>query len=84
MARSASLVSLRRLGDEIIDLYLDWREEAAAVGDACGRWAAAPAGEEDRWFAAYTAALDREEAAARRYADVLANGERFAQRWGAR
>jgi hypothetical protein len=26
--------SLRRLRDEIIDLYLDWREGAAAVADA--------------------------------------------------
>jgi hypothetical protein len=30
--------SLRRLRDEIIDLYLDWREEAAAVADAYALW----------------------------------------------
>ena len=70
-------------GDEILDLYLDWREEAAAVADAYASWAGAPAGEEGRCFAAYTAALDREEAAARSYADVLAIGERLSQQWGA-
>jgi hypothetical protein len=47
--RSEWLAPLRRLRDEIIDLYLDRREEAAA----------------------------------RSYADVLVNGERFSQRWGA-
>ena len=31
--------SLTRLRDEIIDLYLDWREEAAAVADAYAMWA---------------------------------------------
>ena len=77
--RSALHVSLRRLRDEIIDLYLDWREEAAAVADAY-----ATLGGRDREttraarFAAFLAAIDREEAAARSYADVLANGERLA------
>ena len=82
--RSALHASLRRLRDEILDLYLDWREEAAAVADAYASWADAPAGEEGRCFAAYLAAIDREEAAARSYADVLANGERLSHRWGAR
>jgi hypothetical protein len=81
--RSALHAALRRLVDEIIDLHLDWREEAAAVADAYESWAGAPAGEERRCFAVYTAALDREEAAARNYADVLANGERLSQLWGA-
>ena len=75
--RSTLHAPLRRLRDEILDLYLDWREEAAAVADAYASWAGAPAGEEGRCFAAYTAALDREEAAARSYADVLASGERL-------
>ena len=35
-----------------------------AVADAYSSWPGAPAGEEGRRFAAYTAALDREEAAA--------------------
>jgi hypothetical protein len=72
-----------RLRDEIIDMYLDWREEAAAVADAYAMWADAPTGERGRRFAAVTAAIDREEAAARSYADVLANGERLSQCRGA-
>jgi hypothetical protein len=81
--RSALHAPLSRLRDEIIDLYLDWRAEAAAVDDAYESWAGAPAGEEGRCFAAYTAALDREEAAARSYADALASGERLKQGRGA-
>ena len=69
--------------DELLDLYLNWREGAAAVADAYSSWAGAPAGEEGRCFAAYTAALDREEAAPRSYADVAAIGERLSQQWGA-
>ena len=75
--RSALHVSLRRLRDEIIDLYLDWREEAAGGADAYATWADAPADEKGPCFAAYLAAIDREEAAARSYADVVSNGERL-------
>jgi hypothetical protein len=81
--RSTLRAPLRRLRDEILDLYLDWREQAAAVADAYASWEGAPAGEEVRWFAVYLAALDREEAAARSYADVLANAERLLRRWKA-
>jgi hypothetical protein len=81
--RSAPPAPLRRLRDQIIDLYLDWREETAAVADAYARWTGAPAGEQGRSFAAYAAALDREEAAARGYADALAKGERLLHGGGA-
>ena len=81
--RSALQAPLGPLRDQIIDLYLDWCEETAAVADAYARWAGAPAGEQGRRFAAYAAALDREEAAARGYAHALANGERLSQGWGA-
>ena len=77
--RSAMRASLRRLRDEIIDLYLDWRKEAAAVADAYALWADATADDKAARFAAFTAAIDREEAAARSYAAVLANGERVLQ-----
>ena len=77
--RSAMRASLRRLRDEILDLYLAWREEAAAVADAYALWADATAGEKPARFAAFTAAIDREEAAARSYVNVLANGERVPQ-----
>jgi hypothetical protein len=56
--RNALDAPLRRLRDEILDLYLDWREQAAAVADAYASWEGAPAGEEGQCFAAYTAALD--------------------------
>ena len=77
-------VSLRRLRDEIIDSYLAWREEAAAVADAYALWADATADDKAARFAAFTAAIDREEAAARNYADVLASGERLSHRWETR
>ena len=70
--RSGARASLRRLRDEIIDLYLAWREEAAAVADAYALWADATADDKAARFAAFTAAIDREEAAVRSYADVLA------------
>ena len=73
--------SSRRLRDEIIDLYLDWREEAAAVAGAYALWADAPVDDKAARFAAVTAAIDREEAAARGYADVLASGERVLHWW---
>ena len=79
--RCAMRASLWRLRDEIIDLYLDWREEAAAVADAYALWADATADDKAARFAAFTAAIDREDAAARSYADVLANGERVLHSW---
>jgi hypothetical protein len=74
--RSATRASSGRLRDELIDLYLDWREEAAAVADMYALWADATADDKSARFAAVTAAIDREEAAARSYADLLADGER--------
>jgi hypothetical protein len=79
--RSALNGALRRLRDEIIDLYLDWREEASAVADAYARWTDATADDRAALFVAFTAAIDREEAAARTYAAALANGERVQQSW---
>jgi hypothetical protein len=73
--------SLPRLRDEIIDLYLDWREESAALGDAYACWGDASADDKAACFAAFTAALDREEAAARTYAEMLTNGESLLRSW---
>lgn len=53
--------------DEMLACYVDWREDAAAVADAYRRWSSAPTAEESIWFAAYGAALEQEESAARRY-----------------
>ena len=76
--RSALRAPLRRLRDEIVDLYVDWREEAAAVADAYALWADATADDKAARFAAFMAAIDREEAAARSYADVLAAAQLLA------
>jgi hypothetical protein len=62
----------RQLEDDTVLAYVEWREECAAVWDAYGRWASAPAGERTRAYAAYPAALDREEAAANVYAKLIA------------
>jgi len=56
-----------RLVDYVLTAYVDWREEAQATSDAYRRWARGPADEETGRFAAYTAALDQEEASAVAY-----------------
>lgn len=74
--RGALNMALRRLRDEIIDLYLDWREEAAAAADAYALWTDATWDDRAAHFVAFMAAIDREEAAALSYAAAVANGER--------
>jgi hypothetical protein len=49
------------LNDEFLDSYVSWREEAATVQTAYDHWQAG----ETLAFAAYHAALDREEQAAK-------------------
>ena len=53
-----------RVVDSYLESYVRWREEAGAVRDAYAFWLAARRGERQREFAAYVAALEREEAAA--------------------
>jgi hypothetical protein len=53
--------------DEMLACYVDWREDAAAAADAYRRWSCAPTAEESIRFAAYRAALEQEESAARSY-----------------
>jgi hypothetical protein len=62
----------KRLVDEAMDAYVDWREECAAVWDAYDRFARAPVADAPLAFSAYRAALDREECASRAYADLMA------------
>ncbi|MGA2010019.1 MAG: hypothetical protein ABSH51_05715 [Solirubrobacteraceae bacterium] len=58
--------------DDALDAYVCWRERRAAVWDAYERWSVAwVVGAPDE-FAAYQNALDREELAANRYADLIA------------
>jgi hypothetical protein len=57
--------------DEMIDCYVDWREESERVESAYRRWATAPSPHASRAFATYAAALDREELASISYAQVI-------------
>ena len=61
----------KKLVDEAIEAYVGWREESAEVWDAYVRWARAPKIDAAGAFAAYRAALDREECASHAYADLL-------------
>lgn len=70
-ARAAS-VGGDALVDDTIDRYVDWREACRTVRTRYERWSGAPMGERTERFAAYHAALDREEGAAQLYADSLA------------
>jgi hypothetical protein len=58
----------RRVIDDLLEGYVSWREECHAVALAYERWIAADRGEGALAYAAYLAALDREEHAARTYA----------------
>ena len=53
--------------DELLDRYLSWREECAALAGAFERWRTAPPDERNDAFAAYRAQLDLEEHAAKLY-----------------
>lgn len=61
----------RALLDAAMGAYGEWRAECVEVRNAYRRWKGARAGEEPPAFTAYTAALDREEHAAKRYARVM-------------
>jgi hypothetical protein len=60
-----------RLIDEAADAYFEWREQSAAVEDAYRRWSIAASSETRVAFAAYVAALDREELASSFYARIV-------------
>ena len=52
------------LEDEFVRRYVRWSQEAKAVSGAYDDWRASERGDEPVAFAAYQAALDREEQAA--------------------
>jgi hypothetical protein len=54
-----------------MDAYVGWREECRAVDAAYHHWEAARGHRAAVWYAAYSAALDREERAAERYAQLI-------------
>jgi len=64
------------LADEMSAYYMHWRDAAAGVADAYRVWRLASAAQEGAHFAAYMAALDKEEAAATRYAMAVKNLDR--------
>jgi len=57
--------------DVAVDAYVRWREECAGAGEAYHRWSGAERADRTLAYCAYTAALDREEAAASVYADAM-------------
>ena len=61
----------RRVVDEAMDAYVDWRQACNAVRLAYSRWAGARRSEVALWYAAYSVALEREEHASERYAGLL-------------
>jgi hypothetical protein len=53
--------------DETVEAYVDWREESAVVWDAYEQWEWASAADARLAFAAYCAAVEREERASNVY-----------------
>jgi hypothetical protein len=51
--------------------YAEWCRESSAVERLYSRWSEAPDGKRARCFAAYAAALEREQRAAEVYADMV-------------
>lgn len=54
-----------------MDCYVTWREASVAVDTAYANWRAAPLVDRTLLFAAYQAALDREERAAGDYQQMI-------------
>ena len=67
----------RRLVDELVEAYVDWREACARVNDAYRSWASetGPCGRVA--FGLYMAALDAEEQAAEVYAGLVRRADKL-------
>jgi hypothetical protein len=63
---------LIHLVDELIEHYVSWREECAAVASSYENWSRAESCDRALAFSAYLAALDREELAAASYRRLIA------------
>ena len=57
--------------DDAVLAYAECRHASAAVRDACGQWESAARADYACAHAAYLAAVDQEEAAAKAYADLI-------------
>jgi hypothetical protein len=58
-----------QLIDDLMDLYVEWREACIALRKAYETWSSVRVAERASAFAEYRAALDREELASAVYAD---------------
>jgi hypothetical protein len=58
----------KRIVDEAMDAYVDWREHSLAVQDAYDRWTRASRSAAAGAFLEYAIALDREEHSSLQYA----------------
>jgi hypothetical protein len=63
--------------DELLEGYVSWREACGAVWGAYERWIGSDREQRALAYAAYLAALDGEERAARTYAHHTARVARF-------
>jgi hypothetical protein len=75
-ASPAEHAALTPLVDELVDLYVSWREECAAVAASYENWSASDRPGRRLAFSAYLAALNREELAAATYRSLT---ERIAE-----
>ena len=69
--RSSTLSSISDLIDAVMDGYVTWREESAAVEAAYHTWRRASRDQSTVAFEDYFAALDREEQAASEYRRLI-------------
>ena len=75
LKRIPAAASSSTLIDAVMDSYVDWREESAAVELAYCRWRQAASHDFEPAFNAYLAALDREEQAANEYQRLIERAE---------
>jgi hypothetical protein len=69
--KKSRLAASSQLIDDIMECYVTWREQSAAVDAAYESWKRAPSSLEALAFDAYVSALDREEQAASQYRRVV-------------
>jgi hypothetical protein len=62
--------------------YVEWREECSEVHLAYDHWREAATADRAHAFAAYSAALDREERASDAYAAVIRHAALHVPQWG--
>ncbi len=64
-------MSQKRLVDQVVEAYVNWREGCLRVSDAYRSWASGTGVGATSAFARYMAALDHEERAAEVYAGLV-------------